>query len=346
MSAPIRVLVADDSPTVRHALGALLGAEPDMRIVGEAHDAEEAVAKARALRPDIVTMDVMMPGRDGLSATEEIMAVAPTRIIVVSQLATEQQDLAFRALASGALELIAKPATFVASDLARWGRQVATAIRLMREVPVVTRRRTAPTPAKPSSPAKLMDALGIASSTGGPQILAKVLSELPAELPIPILVAQHLADGFVDGLLRWFSQVSPLRITVGREGASVQAGTVYLPPAGCSLVLDPSGALGLRRCSGVLCPSGDTTLGSLAAVLGSRASGLILSGMGEDGAQGLLAIRRAGGFTLAQDEASCVVWGMPRAALALGAVERVAQPEEMAPLIVAAARRRGGEERP
>ncbi|MBI5547424.1 MAG: response regulator [Deltaproteobacteria bacterium] len=339
MSAPIRVLIADDSLTVRHALRALLAEERDVQVVGEAADGGEAIALARRLRPDVVTMDVMMPGVDGLRATEEIMAVAPTRIIVISQLAATQQDLAFRALASGALELMAKPATFVAEDLLRWGRAVATAIRLMHEVPVVTRRRTTHGTIAPFDQTGPVHALGVVASTGGPQIIAQILTGLPADLPIPILVAQHIADGFVDGLARWFSQVTPLKVEIARCASRALPAHVYLPPAGHSLVLERDGTLGLRRCPGSLCPSGDATLFSLAASLGARAAGIVLSGMGEDGAQGLAAIRRAGGVTLAQDEASCVVYGIPRAAVAAQAVAHIATPEEMAPFIIRAAAR-------
>lgn len=339
MKPPIRVLIADDSATVRSALTALLIGEPDLRVIGEASDGPEAIALARRLRPDVMTMDVMMPGADGLTATEEIMAVTPTRIIVVSHLAATQQDLAFRALAAGALEVFPKPTTFGSQDLVRWGQQLATAVRLMHEVPVVTRHQRvalrAPATGRPREP---IHALGIVASTGGPQIIAQLLADLPADLSIPILVAQHIADGFVDGLARWFSQITRLKVEVARGLTPALPGRIYLPPAGHSLAFEAPATIGLKRCPGMLCPSGDTTLFSLAAALGPHAGGLVLSGMGEDGAQGLLAIREAGGWTLAQDEPSCVVYGIPKAALALGAVSHSAAPEEMAPLIVRAAR--------
>jgi two-component system chemotaxis response regulator CheB len=314
--------------------------------VGEAGTGREAIAAARLLRPDVMTMDVVMPGLDGLSAIEEIMSIAPTRIIVISQLAATEQDLAFRALAVGALELIAKPTTLVPTDLPRWGSRVARTIRLMREVPVITRRcaRSPSTAALASAPDDMalgpIDALGIAASTGGPQVIARVLKDLPADLPIPIFIAQHIAEGFTEGMRRWLAEASRLQVSIAGGGEPAQPGQVYLPPAGFSLVMDAARAVRLQPCSGALCPSGDITLSSLAKVLKRRAGGLVLSGMGTDGARGLLEIHHAGGLTLAQDEQSCAVYGMPHAALLAGAVQRISLPDEMAPLIVRAARRR------
>ncbi|GAO01164.1 chemotaxis protein CheB [Anaeromyxobacter sp. PSR-1] len=333
---PTRVLVADDSPTLRRALRTLLEEDPGIRVVAEAADGAEAVALARTAGPDVVTMDVVMPGLDGLRATEEIMAVAPTRIIVVSQLAEREQSLAFQALAAGAVELLAKPQVGGPDDLRRWGVAVREAVRLMSEVPVVTRRALAgAAPARAAAP-RALDAVGLAASTGGPQAVVAILAALPARLPLTLLVAQHIASGFVDGMRRWFAESTALEVRVAQDGEAPRAGCVYLAPPGRNLLWSRAGRLSTPPCASCVCPSGDDLLRSLAEALGPRAGGVVLSGMGEDGARGLLAIRRAGGLALAQSAATCVVNGMPGAAAALGAPEARAAPPEIAALLAAA----------
>lgn len=335
---PTRVLVADDSPTIRHALRVLLEEDRDLTVVAEAKDGDEAVAVAQREKPDVITMDVMMPGLDGLRATEEIMAVAPTRIIVISQLATREQSLAFRALEAGALELLPKPQIRGTADLQRWGLEVRQAIRLMREVPVVTRHRPALAGAAtvPHGGRRALDAVGLVASTGGPQAVVSILARLPPGLPVTLLVAQHIASGFVDGMRRWFAESTRLEVRIASDREKAQRGCVYLAPPGCSLVWTRDGALGTPACGQGLCPSGDALLSSLAEELGPRAGGVVLSGMGEDGARGLLAVRRAGGLALAQSAATSVVNGMPGAAHALGAAEALVAPEEAAARLVAA----------
>ncbi len=335
---PTRVLVADDAPTLRHALRVLLEEDPDLEVVGEAADGEEAVARARELAPDVITMDVVMPGLDGLRATEDIMAVAPTRIIIVSQLASREQTLAFRALAAGALEIMAKPQIQGADDLRRWGLAVREAIHLMREVPVITRHRAASPGAALARPVRPrgLEAVGLVASTGGPQSVVAILSSLPPRLPVTLLLAQHIASGFVDGMRRWFAESTLLEVRIARDGERPERSCVYLAPPGCNLVWGHTGLLETPPCTQCTCPSGDDLLFSLARELGPHAAGVVLSGMGEDGARGLLAVRRAGGLTLAQSAATSVVNGMPGAAHALGAAEALVAPEEVAALLVAA----------
>jgi two-component system chemotaxis response regulator CheB len=335
---PIGVLVADDSPTLRRALRMLLEEDPRIAVVAEAADGEEAVARARAMTPDVVTMDVMMPALDGLRATEEIMAVAPTRIIVVSQLATREQSLAFRALAAGALQILPKPRVECADDLRRWGVEVRDAVRLMSDVPVVTRHRAGARAGAPvrAAPANVLEAVGIVASTGGPQAVVAILAALPPRLPLTVLVAQHIASGFVDGMRRWFAESTRLDVRVARDGERPQRGCVYLAPSGCNLVWGRAGLLETPACTDCMCPNGDELLLSLASALGGRAGGVVLSGMGDDGARGLLAVRRAGGLALAQSAATSVVNGMPGAAHALGAAEALVAPEEAAALLVTA----------
>ena len=347
MTVKTRVVIADDSPTMRATLHAFLKDEPEIEVVGQAVDGAEAVEMARELRPDVITMDVMMPRLDGLAAVERIMAEAPTRILIVSALAKTQQELSFRALAAGALEVIAKPSESEAQAPRAWVKELARSIVLMREVPVVSRRRaTTPGPSGFFAPGTV-DAFGFAASTGGPQTLSVILSRLPAELPIPLLVAQHIAPGFITGFLGWLGEICGLKLAIAADGDALLPGHVYFPPGGCHLEVDKAGLL--RTTSGTgggHCPSGDRLLTSLARAFGNRAGGAVLTGMGDDGARGLLAIRDAGGLTMAQSEASCVGYGKPEAAALMGATKTAVTPESIAQIICETARiRRASGER-
>ncbi len=285
----IRVLIADDSATVRNTLVALLAEDPRLSIVGQAADGIEAVDKARALRPDVVTMDVNMPRLDGLGATAAIMAEAPARGVVISSVSEHRQlELSFKAT---------------------------------------------PEQAKLQNAGEV-DVIGLVASTGGPPALAQVLAQLPASLPVPILLAQHIAQGFTPGLQRWFAGICALRIQIASDGAFVRKGCVYLAPDGCDLEVDGQGLLRTPPGTGLHCPSGNRLLHSLARVYGPRAAGFVLTGMGDDGAQGLLALRNAGGETFAQDEHTSIVFGMPQAAQACGAARSMLSLESIAHAIL------------
>ncbi|HYZ87976.1 MAG TPA: chemotaxis-specific protein-glutamate methyltransferase CheB [Myxococcales bacterium] len=329
---PIRVLVADDSATMRSALISIFAREQDLRVVGEARDGFEAVEKARELRPDVITMDVNMPRLDGLGATAAIMAEAPARVLMVCAVSEERQlDLPFRAMAVGALEVIAKPDP-TAPELNGFGRRVAEAVRLMAEVPVVRRHGPLRRPVAHDSTARVCG-IGLVASTGGPPALSVVLRSLPPDLPVPVLVAQHIAAGFTPGLTRWLSELSSLPVRAARDGEIAGPGRVYFAPDGCDLELSPDGRLHTPRSDGLHSPSGNRLLHSLARSLGSRAAGVVMTGMGDDGAQGLLAIRHAGGAAFAQDEATSVVFGMPAAARNCGAAETLLPLEDIAPML-------------
>jgi two-component system chemotaxis response regulator CheB len=331
----IRILVADDSSTLRSALVQLLAQEPGLTIVGQAADGVEAVEKARSLRPDVITMDVDMPRLDGLGATAAIMATAPARVLVISSVSENRQmELSFKAMAAGALELIAKPQGGP-EEMRRWGKKVAEAVRLMAEVPVVRRPgRSVSRPPLAQAHGGRIQVIGLVASTGGPPALAQVLGALPAEIPVPLLIAQHIAEGFTPGLVRWFSSVCKLQIRVAHAGELPAPGHVYLPPDGRDLELDAEGRLRTPRSTGLHCPSGNQLLQSLARTFASRAAGFVLTGMGDDGAMGLLALKNAGGATYAQDQGSSVVFGMPQAALACGAVQSVVDLDSVAPAIL------------
>lgn len=321
LKRPIRVLVVDDSPTMVNTMATLLSQDSRIEVVGRAGDGNRAVSLARLLLPDVITMDLLLPGLDGPAAIAAIMADAPARILVVSAVADQGADLGFQAIRAGALELIAKPSVNSGEELRKWGRELVNSICLMAEVPVISRRvrREVALPL-PSTGARV-DIFGLAASTGGPPALAEILSRLPKELPVPLVVAQHITEGFTPGMVRWLSQVTPLGVAIVRDGERLEPGKVYFPLDGHDLFIE-RGLARLSRTRGGPCPSGDLLLTSLARVYGRRAGAGVLTGMGDDGARGLLEIRRAGGVTCAQDEATSVVFGMPKAALDIGATEQ------------------------
>jgi two-component system chemotaxis response regulator CheB len=334
MRGPIRVLVADDSAAMRSALRALLESD-GITVVAEAKDGAEAVEKAESLSPDVITMDVLMPRLNGLQATRRIMQRSPSRILLVCAVGDEGGvDLSFRAMDIGALELVAKPTA--TQDLRAWGAELRESVKLMAEVPVVRRWRASPSvaPASMGAPTQRASVIGIAASTGGPPALAQLLSRLPRDLPVSILVAQHMANGFVAGLHRWLLEVSGLPVRVATEGALLERGLVYLAPDGCDLEVTPELKLKVESSTSHHTPSGDRLLKSLARTMRSRAVGIVLTGMGDDGARGLAAIRAAGGRTLAQDQATSVVYGMPKAAVEAGVVDQIVALDAIPALIL------------
>lgn len=334
----VRLLIVDDSAAERGALVSLLAGEPRCAVVGEAADGVEALEKARDLRPDVIMMAARMPHLDGLRTTEAIMAEAPARVLILCREDEERGlDIPFRALAAGALEVIRKPPAGAGEEeLRSWGRRLAETILLMSEVPVVRRQRQRQVATVSPSLARVgtVDVFALVASTGGPPALAQVLGGLPAHLPIPLLLAQHIAKGFTPGLVRWLSAVCPLVVEVAADGARALPGHAYLPPDGSDLELDAGGFLRIPPCDSLHCPSGNRLLLSLALSRGSRAGAVVLTGMGDDGADGLLALRHAGGSTFAQDESTSVVFGMPQAAYARGAARTRLALERVAPTIL------------
>jgi two-component system, chemotaxis family, protein-glutamate methylesterase/glutaminase len=335
----IRILVADDSATFRAILRTVLSTAPDLEVVGEAGDGEEAVERTLALRPDVVTMDVRMPRLSGLDAIRRIMRVAPTRVIVVSaEITGEGQRLSFEALRAGAVEVLPKPRRSGRGSFEEQAEAIRAAVRAFArtDLSVLRRRsgRAAPTGGHPGS----ARAVGIAASTGGPAALARILSTLPGEYRIPILVVQHIAPGFEEGLVRWLQGETRLVVRLAEDGAPIEPGAVLLARSGRHLACE-AGRVRLGRGPPVrgFRPSANVLFQTLAAEYGSSAAGLVLTGMGDDGAAGLLAVRDAGGFTAAQGPESSVVHGMPGAALASGAARFSLELEEVPGLLLALA---------
>ena len=320
MSKPIQVLLADDSRTILRLFTELLAPAPDIRVVGTATDGKEAVALAHSLRPDVVTLDVRMPKMDGIDATERIMAESPSRILVIS--GAMDAELSFKALQAGAVEVMLKPTPGRDGSLTTFGAQLISTIRTMAEIPLTRHKPLISTPAPPPAlRGGRVHGFGLAAATGGPPALAMLLSLLPQSLPFPLFIAQHVSAGFTSGLRQWLSAASALALEVARTGMRPQPGHVYLPPDGHQLQVTATGELLVELAHGRHAGVGDTLLSSLARAYGNRSGGVVLTGMGTDGAAGLLAIRRAGGLAMVQNPESCVASSMPEAALRLGAAD-------------------------
>jgi two-component system, chemotaxis family, protein-glutamate methylesterase/glutaminase len=326
----LRVVVADDSEVVCELLRHLLGDEHGFEVVAAAHDGASAAAAVRTLRPDAVIMDLQMPGTDGYAGIARIMAEVPTPILVLT--ARAEEAVGFRALALGALDLLEKPAP--GGDLDAYGQRLRSRLRLIAGVRVIRHPRglrgaSAVLPTRPA--AARCELVAVGASLGGPRAIANLLRALPRPFPLPIAVTQHIADGFADGLATWLGQESGRVVRVARHGDALVAGTVLLAPSGHHLEVEP-GRVSLSDAPAVQTfrPSVDPLFRSVARAYGRSACGVLLTGMGRDGAAALKDVRAAGGITLAQDEATSAVFGMPRAALELGAVERVLPLEAIA----------------
>jgi len=319
----VRVVVAEASPAFRETLARLLALDPGFEVVATAAGGLEAAARARDLKPDVLTVDLDMPAADGFAAIARVMAETPTPILVLT--AHPVEAVGFRALSLGALDLIAKPGP--REGLEAFGALLRARLRLISGVPVIRHPRgvrdAASAPAPRAAARRELVVLG--ASLGGPRALAAVLKALPQEFPAPIAVVQHIADGFIDGLAGWLAQESRLDVATARDGEPLRPGRVLLAPSGRHLLVERPGVARLSDAPPLdtFRPSVTPLFRSAAAAYGARACGVLLTGMGRDGAEGLKAMRDAGGLTLVQDEATSAVFGMPRAAIELGAAERV-----------------------
>jgi two-component system chemotaxis response regulator CheB len=330
----IRVVIVDDSLVAREMLSQILSSDPEIEVVGTAGDGQAGVEMVARLRPDLVTMDIHMPRMDGLDAVENIMAYTPTPVLVVSSsVHGEGLGGAFEALAAGALEVMKKPEPRDWEDLERIGREIIRKVKLLSRVKVIThirgRNRAGTQAARqvasphdvPPSRARI-SLVAIGSSTGGPSALMTLLSALPKDFPVPLLIAQHIADGFIPGLVEWLDGGCSIKVRAAGDGQSIDPGAAYLAPTGSNLEFDGHRTHFTAPKAGQLyIPSADTLFGSVAKALRGQAVGVILTGMGNDGAKGLKSMHDAGAKTIGQDEATSTVYGMPRAAAELGAVD-------------------------
>jgi two-component system, chemotaxis family, protein-glutamate methylesterase/glutaminase len=328
--------VADDSGLFRELLSRVISVEPGFDVVAVAADGNDAAALARSLKPDVITMDLHMPDADGFSGIARIMAETPTPILVLT--ANREEAVGFRALSLGALDILEKPGA--STDLEVFGQLLRSRLRLLAGVKVIRHLRgLRERSAAHERPAARPELVVAGASLGGPRALATLLRGLPATFPIPIAIVQHIADGFTEGLASWLASESHLDVREARDGDLLRAGSVLLAPTGRHLLVT-EGKARLSDAAPVdtFKPSVTPLFLSAARAYGPRACGVLLTGMGRDGAPGLKAIRDAGGPTLAQDEATSAVFGMPRAAIELGAVDRVLPIDEISRALLELAR--------
>lgn len=340
----IRVLVVDDSDTVRALLVGILRSDPGITVIGEAHTGAEAVELAARLGPDVITMDVQMPVMDGLQATSEIMARAPTRILIVSSRASASEvNLSLEATRAGALVVLSKPESPRSPRFAAQRGQLLSMIHAMAQIKVVRRWNATPPrgfmqarPTAVSPPHRGgIRVVAIAASAGGPAALLDVLSALPGTFPVPILIVQHIARGFVEGLAHWLNAGTPLDVRLAQHDAVAQPGNVYVAPddrhlgitSDMRLVISSAPPVGSFR------PAATHLFQSVAAALGAHAAGVILTGMGNDGVAGLKTFHAAGGYVIAQDESTSVIYGMPMEAARAGVTDAVLPLGEIAPFL-------------
>ena len=337
---PVRVLVVDDSATIRAVLARQLAATPGIEVVGKASDGLEAIDRIKELRPDVVTLDVEMPRLDGLGALQRIMSECPTRVVMVSSLTGAGADATLRALDLGAVDFFEKPTgagTTVALDIAA---AVGEKVRAAAEARIGRRsisRRPAVVDSGPTTARRWRrGVIVIGSSTGGPPALRDVVSQLPADLGLPVVIVQHMPPGFTKSMAERLDVISPLRVVEAAEGDRLEAGKVMIAPGGSHLTIDGGHVVHLNEeppeCG--VRPSINVTLESAVKVFGAQVVTAILTGMGIDGTRGAALARAAGGPVIAEDESTCVVYGMPRSIVDNGLATAVTPLHDIAGAIV------------
>jgi len=353
----IKVLIVDDSPVTRGVLRDWLEKEKDLKVIGEAKDGSEAFELVENLSPNLVIMDILMPKMNGLEATEKIMAYHPTPILVFSSAVNDRElNIAFEAISRGALDVMAKPDGMRKNEQ-RAKEELLKRIRILSRIPVIphprgkmTARRQPPglieiEAAKIPLPEQKYEILAIGASTGGPKAICDILRLFPKEFPAPIVVVQHIADTFIEGMASWLDRESELTVKVAAPGEKLKPGVVYLAPPDQHLLIkdhkvELSNSHQVNNCR----PSVDILFQSLAEAYGKKAVAVLLTGMGSDGAAGMKKIHDQGGRTIVQDEQSSIVFGMPASAIELGGVDQVAPLDKISSAIFQAFgfKRKGG----
>ncbi|MBD2459513.1 chemotaxis-specific protein-glutamate methyltransferase CheB [Oscillatoria sp. FACHB-1407] len=360
-ASPIAVLLVEDSPVALMILKRILAGSSEIEVVGVAQNGIEALEMIPKLQPKVICTDLNMPKMSGLELTRRVMAECPRPILVISASVDQQDDAqnVFQLLQAGALDVFPKPTVELLSEYEQIKHELITKIKIIAGVSVFTQHpgmrnkelviknskrpeneELNPHQVNPYTFSNVRSTLprviAIGASTGGPQALFTILKSLPANFPIPILCVQHISVGFLDGLVGWLSTECQLRIVIARAGDVPQPGIVYFAPDHYHLQLDQQGRIALSSdvpVSGHR-PSISMTFQAVANYYRQASLGILLTGMGRDGAEGLLAIARAGGTTIAQDEQSCIVFGMPKEAIALGAAQQILPIGEIAPKLL------------
>jgi two-component system chemotaxis response regulator CheB len=353
-----RVLVVDDSAFMRKVLEGIFNADPQLQVVGHAKDGREAIALAESLKPDVITMDLNMPHMDGLQATAQIMTSNPRPVVIVSSESKEGADSTLKALELGAIEFVTKPSSGIDLDMQSVREDLLRKVRMAAKVRVV---RTASTLAKQVqsagsaalSPTKIIQAAApsappqpsgdlrfpvvvLAASTGGPATVMRLAPGFTRDFPAAVFLVQHMPAAFTTQYALQLAEFTSIRVKEADASEAVQPGTLYICPGGQHLRVSPMGRIQLDSVTGRIdgyLPNIDVTMESVAAFAGALGIGVVLTGMGSDGARGAKAIKNAGGLVIAQDEASSVIFGMPAEAIKTGAVEQVLNIDDIYPAI-------------
>ncbi|MEP0807674.1 chemotaxis-specific protein-glutamate methyltransferase CheB [Trichocoleus sp. ST-U2] len=343
---PIRVLLVDDSAIAMAVLKRILSSSPEIEVVGMAQTGREALALIPSCLPQVICTDLHMPQMDGLEFISEVMATYPRPILVIStSVQEEDRQNVFRLLEAGAVDIFPKPRGGAGSDYELVKQELIGKIKILAGVSVFTQYRKKPVldfkfstiNSQGKIPHQKSKIVVIGASTGGPQALYNILIHLPANFPLPVICIQHISEGFLQGMVDWLGLECRLPVKIARAGEIPKARTIYFPPERLHLELDTQG----RFCHSAALPVGGhrpsvtVTFKSVASFYGQGTVGILLTGMGRDGAEGMETIARAGGITIAQDEKSCVVFGMPKEAIALGAAQYVLPVTEIAPMLLA-----------
>jgi len=326
----IRVLVVDDSAFMRKVVKDILESEPGIQVVGTARNGKVGIEQAIKLRPDVITMDVEMPKMDGLAALSEIMKAIPTPVVMLSTLTTKGTDTTIKALEAGAVDFIGKPSGSVSIDIEKISDDIISKVKIAAKAHVkktkVSGRKILPSIMKST----MNKVIAIGSSTGGPQTLLEILVRLPENIP-PIFIVQHMPPGFTKSLANRLNSYCSFDVKEAEEGDTIRGGLALMAPGGYHMTvkrinLENKEIIHLTNGPSVnaVKPSVDVMLESVVKIYGKNTLGVILTGMGGDGANGMCLIKKSGGKTIAQDEASCVVFGMPKVAIEKGCVDRVA----------------------
>lgn len=335
----LKGLVVDDSKFMQEVLSAILNCDDELKIIGVADNGQDAIEKVESLKPDFVTMDITMPVMDGLEAIGHIMDKHPIPIMVITDI--KDAKVAFHALSLGALDVFPKSDVQPEkAELLIRKTKVLAKVKVIRHI----RNRIAEVKPQKTAPANVSHSyrkiVAIASSTGGPKALAGILSALPADFPFPIMISQHIESGFVASLVDWINHVSPLTVKTPREGEALAPGTAYISPANKNMVVDFSGKIIFNDIepADIYHPSCNKMLSSVGQTYGQNSIGLILTGMGNDGLEGIKTIKANGGITIAQDEPSSIVFGMPKEAIESGCIDTVLALGEISKYLIGLAR--------
>ncbi|MDO8141013.1 MAG: chemotaxis-specific protein-glutamate methyltransferase CheB [Candidatus Brocadiales bacterium] len=338
MFGKIKVLIVDDSGLVREILKKLLETEPSIQVVGMAENGARAVELVQKLRPDAITMDVNMPVMDGFKATEQIMAYCPTPILILSSVIDKEGIYTtFNALAAGAVDVMEKPSVFESKVWTKMGDVLIQKVKLMSKVKTITHVKGRVSGFLKQANSDFLhkpdkyEIIGIGASTGGPSVVMQILKNIAADNTLGILVVQHMASGFIRGFVDWLADACEIKVKLAADGEKIGKGEALIAPDGFHTIVHNEKSIRLvsgEKVHGVK-PSVDILFDSIAEVYAESAIGVLLTGMGADGAEGLKHIKDNGGITIVQSEDSCAVFGMPKAAIEKGAVSKVLSIEDI-----------------